>query len=51
MKITRNLIADYLNTGTSASPVYSLMGAGFNSLDENPNAQTDKKTYINESIV
>ena len=25
------------------------MGAGFNSLDENPNAQTDKKTYINES--
>jgi len=49
MKVTRNLIADYLNTGTSASPVYSLMGAGFNSLDENPNAQTDKKTYINES--
>jgi len=40
-------IADYLNTGTT-TPSYALMGVGFNSLDESPNAQNDSKTYIHQ---
>ena len=47
-RVTRKEIADYLNTGTSASPDYTLMGVGFNSLDENTGAQTESVTYINE---
>ena len=46
--IIRNKIADYLNTGTSSSPVWSLMGVGFNTLDENPQAQVDTKAYISD---
>lgn len=46
--VMRHQIADYLNTGTGETPVYSLMGTGFNSLDESPNAQKDSKTYINQ---
>lgn len=46
--IMRYQVADYLNTGTTAAPVYSLMGVGFNTLDENPSAQLDSKTYINQ---
>lgn len=45
----RNEIADYLNTGTILSPVWSLMGAGFNSLDEKPQAQIKSQVYINDS--
>jgi hypothetical protein len=40
-------IADYLDTG-STTPSYALMGVGFNSLDESPNAQKDSKTYIHQ---
>ena len=46
--VQRFMIADYLNTGTSAAPVWGLCGAGYNSLDENPSAQTDTKIYIND---
>ncbi|WP_304508918.1 hypothetical protein [Anaerotignum sp.] len=46
--VMRNQIADYLNTGTAETPAWSLMGVGFNTLDENPNAQQDSKTYINQ---
>ncbi len=46
--VMRHQIADYLNTGTTETPAYSLMGVGFNTLDENPNAQTDSKTYVNQ---
>lgn len=42
--ILRNKIADYLGKGTEIM----FMGAGFNSLNEEPNAQTSSKTYINE---
>ncbi len=48
MKVIRNLIADYLDTGTEAVPVFSLMGAGFNSLDESPSPKVEKKAYIND---
>lgn len=46
--VIRNQIADFLNVGTADAPRYVLMGSGFNTLDENPSAQTDSKTYINE---
>lgn len=46
--VMRDKIADYLNTGTTATPVWAVMGVGFNTLDENPNAQMDSKTYINQ---
>ncbi|HBF64744.1 MAG TPA: hypothetical protein DDW34_02070 [Clostridium sp.] len=45
--VMRYDIADYLNTGTT-TPSYALMGVGFNSLDESPNAQKDSKTYIHQ---
>lgn len=48
MAVMRYQIADYLNTGTAESPEWALMGVGFNTLDENPNAQTESKTYINQ---
>lgn len=47
-KVMRYQTADYLNVGTSDAPEWALMGVGFNSLDESPNAQTDQKTYINQ---
>lgn len=46
--VMRNQIADYLNTSTNGTPSFALMGVGFNTLDENPNAQTDGKTYIHQ---
>lgn len=48
-KVMRNKIADYLNIGAGQVEEYALMGAGFNTLDETVGAQTDSKTYINES--
>ena len=47
--VQRNLIADYLNTGTSSSENYTLMGTGFNTLDENPNAQNQETIYISDT--
>ncbi len=47
--IMRYQIADYLNTGTTETPSYALMGVGFNTLDESPAAQLDSKTYINQT--
>ncbi len=46
--VMRHQIADYLNISSTDTPSFSLMGVGFNTLDENPNAQTDAKTYINQ---
>lgn len=48
MTVMRYDIADYLDTGTTSTPNYALMGVGFNSLDESPNAQKDSKTYIHQ---
>lgn len=45
--VMRHQIADYLGIpGAGDSVTYALMGAGFNTLDENPSAQTDTKIYI-----
>jgi len=46
--VMRHQIADFLNTGSNDTPKFALMGVGFNTLDENPNAQTDGKTYIHQ---
>lgn len=46
--IMRHEIADYLNTGTESTKEWALMGAGFTSIDEEPNAQTDSVKYVND---
>jgi len=47
--IQRHQIADYINIGgATGTEKYELMGAGFNTLDENPAAQLDTKVYIND---
>lgn len=43
--IMRNQVADYIKIGED----YELMGVGFSSLDENPNAKTMSKTYISQT--
>lgn len=47
-KVIRYMVADYLNTGSSSTEEYSLMGAGFSALDENPSAKVDKTAYIDD---
>jgi hypothetical protein len=47
--VLRNMIGDFLNVGTSIAEEYVLMGTGFNTLDENPRAQTDTKAYISDA--
>lgn len=42
--LLRNAIADY----AEIDGAFELMGTGFTTLDESPNAQTDSETYINE---
>ena len=42
--VTRNLIADYLDIGDSGSADFHLMSV-FETIDENPNAQTTQKHY------
>lgn len=46
--IQRHQFADYLNCGTTEVPDFRLMGTGFTSLNESPNAQTNTKKYVNE---
>ena len=46
--VLRNMIADYFNVGTAAEPDWVLAGTGFNTLDENPQAQIDTKAYISD---
>lgn len=43
--VMRNQVADYLMVGDS----FELMGVGFETLDENPNAQSMQKTYVNQA--
>ena len=47
--IKRHQYADYLNVGTSETPEYVLMGAGFTTLDEEPGAQSESVKYVNEA--
>jgi len=43
--VMRNKVADYLKVGDA----FELMGVGFETLDENPNAQSMQKTYVNQA--
>lgn len=43
--VMRNQIADYLKVGDK----FELMGVGFETLDENPNAQSVQKIYVNQA--
>ena len=43
--VMRYQVVDYLATDGGE---FALMGVGFNTLDENPTAQKDAKTYINQ---
>ena len=43
--VMRHEIADYLKVGET----FELMGLGFESLNESPNAQSSSKTYINQN--
>lgn len=45
-QVFRNQIADYLDIGTTETPAITLMGVGFNSLDEKPGAVVQEKTYV-----
>lgn len=44
----RQAFADYINTGTKESKVWSLCGTGFTQLDESPNPQIESKVYIHQ---
>lgn len=46
-KVMRHNIADFLNVGTESVPDWALMGLGFTTLDENPTAQVEEDTYVN----
>ena len=47
--IMRYQVADYLGVvGTGGDPTFELLGAGVHTLDENPAAQLDTKTYVND---
>lgn len=46
--VMRYEIADYLDVGAASTEKYALMGVGFNTLDESPNAQKDSKTYVHQ---
>lgn len=48
-QVLRNRIADYLDIGTTAAPAITLMGVGFNSLEEKPGTQVQEKTYVCDS--
>lgn len=43
--VMRNRVADYL----FVNDAYELMGVGFETLDESPNAQSLQKTYVNQT--
>ena len=47
-KVSRSDIADYLNVSKTATADWAFMGAGFNSLNESPGAQTEEKIYISD---
>lgn len=46
--VMRHQIADYLGIEKDGAATYVLLGAGVNTLDENPAAQVDTKAYVND---
>lgn len=47
-KLKRSLFAVFLNTGTSETPVYSLMGEGITAQTVNYNPQVSEENYIHQ---
>lgn len=47
-KIKRSKFATFLNTGTTASPAWSLVGDGVTSMTVSYNPQTSDETYIHQ---
>lgn len=48
-KLMRFDITDFLNVSEgSEAETYAIMGTGFNSLNESPNAQVDTKAYVSD---
>jgi hypothetical protein len=47
-KLKRSLFAIFLNTGTSETPAYNLMGEGITSQTVNYNPQTSEENYIHQ---
>lgn len=47
-KIKRSKFATFLNTGTAASPAWSLVGDGVTSMTVSYNPQTSDETYIHQ---
>ena len=45
--VQRHKIADYLNVSATETASYALLGTGFTSLNESPNAQVKSSKYIN----
>lgn len=46
--VQRYMISDYIGITSESTTTYHLMGAGFNTLDENPNAQNKETIYISD---
>lgn len=46
--VIRNMIADFINVSDDATEEWVLMGTGFNTLDESPQAQIDTKAYVSD---
>lgn len=46
--VQRYMIADYLGITSADKTEFTLMGTGFNTLDENPTAQNQETTYISD---
>lgn len=49
-KVKRSQLKTFLNTGTVAVPVWSLLGDGIVSAAINYNPQTSDETYIHEDL-
>lgn len=45
--VQRHKIADYIDISATSTPNFELMGTGFTSLNESPNAQVKSTKYIN----
>ena len=49
--VTRSDVADFLYCNAGGKQGYFLMGMGFTTLDENPNAQAEQRAYISDRSV
>lgn len=48
--VNRSELKSYMNTGTTETPVWSLIGEGFTALSENKNPKTYARRYVHENF-